>query len=89
MVGSSGLVTDDDAAFSVELIVCAGSAAICAMTVSSGSIARPRMAVTSPVVEDAAEVNADGVLIPDAGVEKAERKRKIAEGFSLDSIPRT
>lgn len=89
IVGSNGLVTDDDTGFSVELIAWAGSAAICARTVSNGSIASPRMAVTSPVVEDVAEVNADGVLVPDAGVEKVERRRKIADGFSLDNIPRT
>lgn len=76
----------DGGEVSTELIVLAGSAAIWATTASSGSIAKPRTAVTAPAEEEAAEVNAEGVLIPDAGAEKVERKRNMAEGLSLDNL---
>lgn len=76
-------------ALSVELIVVAGSAAICAATASSGSTANPSIAVTLPVVEEAAAVKADGVLIPEDGLDTEEnvaRRRNIADGFSLESL---
>lgn len=89
---STDLVSDEDdeaaASFSAALIALVGSVAIWAAIASSGSIEKPRMAVTAPVEEDVAVVNAEGVLIPDTGAEKLERRRNMAEGFSLDNIPR-
>lgn len=87
---STDLVSDEDdeaaASFSAALIALVGSVAIWAAIASSGSIEKPRMAVTAPVEEDVAVVNAEGVLIPDTGAEKLERRRNMAEGFSLDNL---
>lgn len=89
LVGSPDLLTDRDievAASRVAFMVLAGRAATWAATASIGSMANPSTAVTSPVVDGVAEVNAAGVFIPDAGVENVDRNRNIAEGFSLDNL---